>query len=850
MRALKWAKYVGLGLAVLLVGGAVALWLGQERIIGLFVAAANRHLCTPVQVARLDVSWWTAFPRVSVTLHQVRVGGSLRSDTAALARLQRIHCAFDAWDIASGRYRIRTLVLDGGAVHLRHDAHGQANYYIFRSDTTNAASPVTLALDRVQLKNVALVVADSALHHHYALQAHDLTAALAISTDTVHLAARGTAGVAGLRLGKDTYLARRELVVDGAVRYARKTHQLLLAPSRVQLGRAAYELSGAVGWAGATQLNLRVTGRQTDVQSLLVLLPRRLSRPLAAYRSRGEVYFGGTVQGELSATRSPRVAVQFGCRNAAFYHPGTRQTIEHVFLTGHFSNGAQATARAAVLELRDVRGTLRGRPFSGSLRYANFLDPTVQLRLRAALDVGDVLRFYPVAAIRQASGRARADIQWSGNLRAFRRNPGRAATQASGELVLEGVNAQLRTVAPPLTNLRGSFLLRRNDVAVTDFRGKIGASDFQLDGLLRNAVGWLTMPNQTVLVEADVASRALNLDELLAAQGVGKSRQAGRAPAAEYAFKLPADLALDLNASVEKLRFRRLRARDVRGTVRLQNQVLSTPGASLTAAGGRFEVRGSLDARQPALLQAHTVASCRRVLLDSLFYVFENFGQDFITARHLRGELTATTDAEVFFTPQLQPLANRLEAEVHATVRRGELNNFEPLQKLSMVASRDQLRHLRFDELTNTVYVQSGTVYVPEMEVRSNVRTASRLTVTGTHTFDQQMDYHLVVPLLPGLRRPVVRAADGALTTAQGPALLLHVWGDENNFRVGYDRQQASAKRSAPAAGEMSPATKPAGPATAGLPASVPRLRDVLKTPIKPAEKKPPTPQPGEAFEF
>ncbi|WP_345223073.1 AsmA-like C-terminal region-containing protein [Hymenobacter koreensis] len=577
-----------------------------------------------------------------------------------------------------------------------------------------------------------------------------------------------------------------------------------------------------------------------------------MSRRLAAYRSRGEVYFSGTVRGELSAKQNPQVKVRFGCRDASFYHPDTKQTLEHVHLAGTFTNGAQATARQAVLELKDVRGRLRGRPFSGSLRYANLLDPTITLHVRADLDVADALRFYPTPVIRQASGQAKLDIKLNGNVRALRRNPGRAAAQASGEMVLRNVSLKLRDLAPALSGLNGSFLLRRNDVAVTNFSGRLGQSDFLLSGMFRNALGWLLVPNQALLVEADVSSRLLNLNELLstpeAAGAVSAGSKVGAAETNGYTFKLPANLALDLEASVAQLRFRRLRARGARGKVRLQQQVLSTPGVTLVAAGGRFDVRGSLDARQPTVVQAHTVASCQQVPLDSLFYVFENFGQAFITARHLRGELTAKADADLFFTPQLRPLTERLEAEVHATVRRGELNNFEPMQKLSMVASREQLRHLRFDELTNTVYIQSGTVYVPSMDIRSNVRAASRITVTGTHTFDQQMDYHLAIPLLPGLRRPVFKTTDGGIATSNGPELLLHVWGDEANFRVGYDRERAQARRNGPAA---APSAETKAPATSSpAPAPPPRLRDVLKTPIKPAEKKPAIPQPGEYFEF
>ncbi|WP_162910794.1 AsmA-like C-terminal region-containing protein [Hymenobacter oligotrophus] len=839
---------VGMGLAA-------TLWLGEERIINLFVAAANKHLRTPVQVQKLELSWREDFPRVSILLTNVRVGGSLPLDTVALARVQRLHCSFNAWDVLGGRYRIRTLTVEQGAVQVRLDREGRPNYLILRPDTAAPADnePVRFDFERVRVRNVAVSYADSSVRQRYRLQAHNLTAALLIAGDTVQVRATGPMRVEGLRVGTDTYFRQREITVRTALAINRATRQVRIQPSEVQIGPATYTVAGNVGWRGPTQLALQLGGKNTDVQSLLALLPPRFSKPLAAYRSEGAVYFGGSVRGEWSGKRYPQVDVRFGCRDASFVHPETRQRVEHVFLAGSFRNGPQASARAAVLELRNVRGRLGGKPFSGSLSYRNLQDPYVRLSLQAELEVADALRFYPVAALQQASGQLRVRAQLAGNLRAFRQNPARAAGEASGELQLRNVRLRLRNPNLGLTQINGSFLLRRNDVAVSDFTGRAGSSDFRLNGLFRNALGWLLLPRQPLRVEADVAAGLLNLDELL--QTGSLPTAAGAAPrvtprGGSYALKLPANIDLDLNATVQQLRFRRFRARALSGAVRLHEQMLTSPGIALTAAAGRLQLRGTLDARQPALLKVSAVAACQQVQLDSLLYVFEDFGQNFITSRHLRGQLSGTAEADMYFGPQLQPLTNKLEAEVRATVRHGELNNFAPAQQLSMLASREQLRRLRFDELTNTIYIQSRTVYVPEMEIRSNVRRASLIRVTGTHTFDQQMDYHLSVPLLPGLRRP---ALDGAL--AKGPNLLLHVWGNEDKFRVAYDRERAVAQRQE--AGPPAPAGASSGPAGAGstgaaTPAApaAPGLRGRQPAPAAPHQKKPAAPQPGEYFEL
>lgn len=834
----------------MVVGG---VWLGQERIIALFVQEANRYLITPVKVGRMQVSLLDQFPRVSITLHELRVSGSLPQDTVPLARARRLYFAFDAWDMLRGHYRIRAVTLTDGQVQVSHDQQGRANYDVIRYDTTATAAsqPFAFALENIRLERVRAVYDDQQRQQRYTVQVHDVKAQLDVEDMLVGVRAQGSTRVEALQLGPDAYFRNKDLALTTRLQIDRAARLVTIEPSVLNVGKAAYSVAGRVDYRQATTLGLRMEGRQTDAQSVLALLPARLASRLSAYRSRGDLYFGGTVRGELSAKASPRIDVSFGCRDASFYHPEFRQAVEHVFLSGSFSNGAARAAHTSVLSLRDVRGTLQGRPFSGNVRYVNFQNPTLSLDLRADLDVGRAQRFYPLAAVRAASGTARLQLQFVGNLRQFRAQPASAAVRSSGVLALHGVQLQLRDFRQPFTGLNGNFVLRRNDVAINGFSGKIGNSDFRLNGFFRNALGWLLLPRQQLLLDADLKAQLLDFDQLLRMhQPAGPSRATVAKPAApstpaagSYGLRISPQLALDVRTDVQRVRFRRFRGQRLTGTIRLRNQLLSAAPLSIMAAGGQASFRGTLDARRPQLLRLSSTISCQQLPLDSLFYAFEDFGQRFITARHLRGSLTARAESDLYFDGALNPLTDRMEAEVNLTVRNGELNNFQPLQKLSMIAGRERLRHLRFAQLTTPVYIQSRTVYLPEMEIRSNVRAASLIRVTGTHTFDQQMDYHVSIPILPGLLQ---RTAG----MGSGPSLLLAIQGDEDNFRVTYDRRSSVARPASSLPPARRPATaaeppKPVAPVENTTPPA-PRKAFELKKP----EKKPAQPQTGEYFDF
>lgn len=830
-------KIVGLTLLGLLTAASLALWLGQDWLIGRFVAALNQHLAVPVRASRLDVSVLDQFPRLSVTLHNVVMQGSLPTDTTRLLRARRLYCAFDALDLLRGHYRIRRLTLADGQLHLRRDADSRPNYLVLKPDTTTSSEqPFALELRGIRLERVRATYADAARQQLFALQTPDLRATVRLAGPRVQVAVTGPAHVETVRLGSDDYFRAKDVVLNVLLDVDRAARLVSISPSTIAVGPATYSVSGTIDYTQAAQLNLQAAARQADLQAVLALLPPRLTQRLAGYQSQGQVYFEGTVRGEWSEQHNPAVEVRFGCRQASFFHPGYRQQVEDVSLAGQFSNGAGRTARTAVLTLRQLRGQLAGKPFSSSFRLENLEQPTLQLELRAELDVARALQFFPVATVRSGAGQASLHLALNGPLATLRRRP--TAQQARGELVLRGVRLQLRDFRQPFTGLSGTLELRGADVAVPGLQGRLGNSDFRARGTVRNATGWALGPGQPVRIEASIVSNLLDFNQLLYAYQPQAGKRGTGTTAPNSGLHVPARLVLDLHTQARQVRYRRLRGRQLRGTLRLQKQVFSSPGLRLAAAGGQLSVRGTIDAHRPQLLKASTVASCQQVPLDSLFYVFEDFGQHFLTSRHLRGRLTASAESDTYFDGQLRPLPDRLEAQIKATIRQGELLNFEPLQKLSLVASRTTLRHLRFAELRNDFYIQSRTVYIPEMEIRSNVRAAALLRITGTHTFDQQLDYHLRIPLLPGL---LPRAA----ARADGPTLRLGIKGTESNFTVRYE----TGLPTRPALPGRTPATSPAvvGPAETGPPTK-PRTRPSweLKKPVK----KPAEPQTGDYFEF
>jgi hypothetical protein len=118
------------------------------------------------------------------------------------------------------------------------------------------------------------------------------------------------------------------------------------------------------------------------------------------------------------------------------------------------------------------------------------------------------------------------------------------------------------------------------------------------------------------------------------------------------------------------------------------------------------------------------------------------------------------------------------------------------MQKMSVFVKRNELANMHFAELHNSFWIQQRTIYIPEMDIRSSLSALPVVSISGTHTFDQSMDYKIKLPLFAH-RRPDKDAAFGVVaedTDAGNSMLYLTLKGKENNFKIAYDNDRVREK--------------------------------------------------------
>lgn len=763
------------------------VFLFKDRIINQFIREANKNLSTKVKIEKTDISWFERFPNLSIVLTNVYVEDS-HEGIYPLLTAEKVSFQLKVAEALRGNLLIHGLHISGSETKLKINAEGINNYTITTAPQAGNGEGVGFALENVRLTDARVRYTDMRSNEEYWFHSEKLRATIDARQDIYDIEAEGTVTTEKIRVRQTELFNGKTFRIKSDLVYNDPLRKLTINPSELRLRSSEFLVEGEYEWKDKAIIDLRAEGKDTDIQTLLSLLPESVSRSFEKYRSKGDMRFTATLKGIIERNSSPALTASFGFQEATIYHPDYRTKIEHANLEGSFASAHVADPAEAVLILKNINGRLNGQTFLSNLTVQNFSDPQVQLQFKGQLDAASLADLYPVKELTGVSGAVIADMNFSGRISWLEKRTTASKATAQGSIELNELNFAYGKERIPIREINGSLQFNNNDLALSNVRARVGRSDFLVNGFLKNAITFLLFENQSVGIEADLKSRFLDLDELFA---MGFAKGEGSAPS-EYEFKISDNINLRFNCDVGSLRYKKFHAKNIAGDLHVGRQMATSRSIRLESMGGTISVSGKVDATNPKMIGVTSTAKLGGIYLDSVFYVFENFNQSFIRDTHLKGQAYADVDLRMILNPALRLFSETLVADIGVVIRNGELNDFEPIKKLDKYLDDESLNKVRFSDLRNEIHIEKKKIYIPKMEVLTNV---TNLNISGTHTLDQQIDYRIVTPLRSYRKINLGEARAAIENNGTGQSkLFLKIAGTTDNYRVVYDTESVRKK--------------------------------------------------------
>ncbi len=745
IRIFLWAGGIFTFLLLLLVG---VTYFYQDEVKGYVIGEVNKRVNTTIIVKPedIDITIVKTFPDVSVIFNNISAldaTNAAKRDT--LIKAEIISLGFNIMDLFMGNYSIHHIHMENGQVNVRVDENGKDNYHFLKeTDSTSHAdtSRVNFELDEITLRNIICSYSDKQSKSVYKAKFNSLAFTGEFGEEKYDFGTEADFVVEKIALGKSSYFENNRGSLDLVIAINNQTGQYNVSKGKLKIAELGLNVTGNFSEKKKNYLlDLVVKGDDIDLAAALSLLPSSYTSDISDFKSTGEFYIDGTVKGLFGDSVMPNVITKFGINSGTLGRKDGAVELNNITMNGIFSNVKGNDG----VEITSFKASSAKSKFSGSFLMKNFDRPKYSTKLSGHIDMSELQDVLAIDTIEKTSGTLDLAFEASGSpakgssltTKDFR------AFKTSGSASFTNGIFKLKGQAFTIDSINGKLIFDGNNVNAQGFTLRAANSDLDMDASVKNLLGYLFTNKEVLDINGKLVSRNLDLNALLNSEKAQDVKMADTA----YRLVMPERLRLHLVTSVKHVLFRKFEATDLNGDLKLNNQRLTADPISFKSMDGSITGSGMIDGTKEDSLLITCNADIASVSIYKLFYQMENFGQGedtTITYNNIRGDLASHVNFASLWGNDLNVNEKKIYASADVTITNGQLINFKPLEVLSKFIKLDELKNIKFKTLQNTIQIKNRLIDIPKMQINSS---ALNLTMSGTHNFDDTVDYHFIIEM-------------------------------------------------------------------------------------------------------
>jgi hypothetical protein len=717
--------------------GLTLQYLFNGKVKDLFVRELNKQLATEVKVSDIRLSLFQDFPFASVRFSGVEVAGSSKLDAKAkLLSASLISMKFNIPDLLRNSFSVRYLSISGAAVNIHFFADGSDNFHILKPSTGKENEQFNLNIKRIELIDTKFSYTDEASQQTASVDISRLLLKGSFKNESFRMEATGSMLVDNYSSGEIVYIKNRGISLKSDIDVDTRKGYYSISDGEISIETLHLNAGGwVINRSGRKEMEIVVAASNTSANKVISLIPDKYRKSLVDYSISGTGDVGLKIKGRYGNGHKPAISAQITLASGEIIHRKTKVGLESVSFNGSFLAGEDG--KGVNLNIDNLKAILRNGTIAGNISVTGLQFPVIKAAISGSFNLADVKEFLNSDTITQLSGKTSFTGTFSGRIA----NPGKLSasdfrnSQFMGSCSLSSVTLGLKGYKVPATGLSGILSFNNNDLLVSALSGKFGESDFLIKGSIGNLLSRIFVKGEKLVINGSLVSEKTNWDEISSSsEGTG-----------EYNFGIPGDIEIgNLKMDIRNFHFRKFDAKNLTTEITVHNRVLTASNILLQSMQGTVTGKATINASNPS----HSLLTCdadvNKVNVNSLFIEFGNFGNTDLVAENLDGRVTGNILFSGLMYPNLDMDLESIKSHAELVVEDGRLVNYEPMEALSKFLRVDDLKDIRFETLTNQIDIANQIIYIPVMEIKSS---ALNLTLMGTHTFDNELNYHFSIAL-------------------------------------------------------------------------------------------------------
>ena len=767
---------------VLLIGGAFAYLLSnKDQIREYALNEINDQLTVKLNVSEIDLTLFSQFPKVSLDLKRVSISDPLRPKQHLL-RAEHIFIGFNLYDIIRKNYTIKLITIDKGNIDLYTNKKDISNYNIFKKqEDPDKDETFLLHLNEVKLNDIEVDYTDEHYRQYHSALFKSASLYGDFTEKGENIGLKGDLFAHRLK-SDDINLAKdKPLKLDVVFKTNHHTGTYTFERGYIDIDRLKLSLTGKiVNKPKSVYFDLETSARNLDIPSLLSILPgQSLPQDL---KGDGELFLSGTIRGEANEKQAPAIRFNFGVTNGTL-QKGSGLALKRINFKGEFSNGANHNKQSSMVSLTGLSFMLKDAEITGKFMVSNFADPLLTTSLKGRINADDLISFMQNETLKGAEGTIDFDIDFSGKTSNLNQSSW-LNNRSSGHVALDLRNITFKQNDKSIKRLSAQLSLENKNARIENFEAEFAGSDIKISGTLNNIIPYLLLADQPL--EANIKYQSNNIDLNNFVMPLSPANMDEN----KKGFALPENIVIDAEVKATQLVYNLFQAKNIAASVRWKGKKITVENLVAQTMNGQLKLDGEIENARDGRFMASATSTLNNIDINALFKSCNDFGQQEITSKHIQGKLSGTIDLVSVWSNNLDCDLSKLYALCNVDIKNGELNGYKPLEALGRYVDVKELQNLKFADLRNSIEIRNKTIYIPAFDVKNN---ALNMTLSGTHTFENFIDYKIKIKLselLKNKRKPAVNEFNEEETPDGGMNLYMTMKGPIDNFKIAYDKKE------------------------------------------------------------
>lgn len=720
-------------LAAILIVLLLIVHLQHDRIKNTITQTINDQIESRFSYSDFELSLISTFPFVRARMTDVYLTGK---DRLPFIHAGNLDLKLDLRALMRSEIHFRNIQLNSGTVYLIESEDNSFNYQVFKGGSEEGDGAINLILRNIDLTDMILVIDLKNRKQRYRTYIPNLKVKGKLSEGSLQLSADGELVANYLKLNDTAWFENEEIKVEIELEYLLEQNKIVIQFPLIET--SAIRAEGKLTYDGENDLLIsEVTSLPFSISSLIRTLPQQLSTNdfLRALDGSGEFRLNLRQQGEQHFLQIDLDLLNGEYSSRELYIPLSQ-------MKGNFSL-IQESTKPVVFSINDLSAVVEEEKIAVSGRLLDWGEKEMNFSVDGKVPLLPIYQLIGNETPEKwelASGFLTAkDFNWSSS------NPGGEnfrINELSGLLFPEKI---ILILAGEEFQLDGGRVNLEKDkkgmISLVNIEGN--GSQFSLSAQTKDFSPLMEGKLEQEL-EIMIAAEQIQLDDWLAffqkwnAQEEKELEEKGTTPE------------MKIQLATKELNYQGTQYQNLSSYLGIRDE-----GIIFNLEGNHAE--GSLSADGYYSFGEIPFMSFRLNVLDmdlpAVFREWEDFNQDFILHNHLAGHLQGHISGKIFWDENGDYNKNHSEVIAAFEFHDGELNNFPMLQSFSTYLKAEELSNIRFDKVSNIIWMRDGTFYFPSMFIRSN---AVNLTVSGAHTLDHEIRYGIRLNAAQTLGRRLV----------------------------------------------------------------------------------------------